>query len=101
MEFWVSGNWSSDYLTKANSLQPARSKAKGNSLVPQPPDYEEFAIVGKVAETRVGRNTWGRKGVEVDDAARRANAHNFILEQEKGYDTDVSKRETSLSGGQR
>jgi hypothetical protein len=63
MEFWVSGNWSSDYLTKANSLQPARSKAKGNSLIPQPPDYEEFAIVGKVAETRVGRNTWGSKGV--------------------------------------
>lgn len=38
---------------------------------------------------------------EVESAARRANAHGFILEQEKGYDTDVSERGTSLSGGQR
>ncbi|MFT6180149.1 MAG: subfamily B ATP-binding cassette protein MsbA [Paracoccaceae bacterium] len=38
---------------------------------------------------------------EVESAARRANAHHLILEQKKGYDTDVSERGTSLSGGQR
>ena len=46
----------------------------------------------------------GRPGAteeEVYKAARRANAHEFILSQEKGYDTDVSERGASLSGGQR
>jgi len=38
---------------------------------------------------------------EVEEAAKRANAHDFILDQEKGYETDVSEKGTSLSGGQR
>lgn len=38
---------------------------------------------------------------EVEAAARRANAHEFILKQEKGYETDVSEMGRSLSGGQR
>jgi len=46
----------------------------------------------------------GRPGATEEDvyeAARRANAHEFILKQEKGYETEVSERGTSLSGGQR
>lgn len=46
----------------------------------------------------------GRPGAsdeEVYAAARRANAHEFILGQEKGYDTEVSEKGSSLSGGQR
>jgi len=46
----------------------------------------------------------GRPGAteaEVEDAARKANAHDFILEQERGYETIVSEKGTSLSGGQR
>ena len=45
----------------------------------------------------------GRPGAsdeEVIEAAKRANAHNFIMEQENGYDTEVSEKGTSLSGGQ-
>lgn len=38
---------------------------------------------------------------EVEAAARIANAHNFILETEKGYATNVGDRGTKLSGGQR
>lgn len=38
---------------------------------------------------------------EVEKAARQANAHDFILKQEKGYETDVAEMGTSLSGGQR
>jgi subfamily B ATP-binding cassette protein MsbA len=38
---------------------------------------------------------------EVETAARIANAHNFILETEKGYDTNVGDRGAKLSGGQR
>jgi len=43
----------------------------------------------------------GASDFEVKDAARRANAHDFITEQEQGYDTEVSEKGTSLSGGQR
>ena len=35
------------------------------------------------------------------DAARAANAHNFILELPKGYDTIIGEKGTKLSGGQR
>jgi len=38
---------------------------------------------------------------DVEAAARIANAHNFILETEEGYSTNVGDRGTKLSGGQR
>jgi subfamily B ATP-binding cassette protein MsbA len=38
---------------------------------------------------------------QVEAAAKIANAHNFILETEKGYDTNIGDRGTKLSGGQR
>ncbi|MBD1392885.1 ABC transporter ATP-binding protein [Mucilaginibacter glaciei] len=47
---------------------------------------------------------FGKKNVkpeDVESAARIANAHNFILETDKGYQTNVGDRGTKLSGGQR
>jgi subfamily B ATP-binding cassette protein MsbA len=38
---------------------------------------------------------------QVETAARIANAHNFILETENGYQTNIGDRGTKLSGGQR
>jgi subfamily B ATP-binding cassette protein MsbA len=38
---------------------------------------------------------------EIEDAARKANAHDFILEMGEGYDTIVGQRGVKLSGGQR
>ena len=47
---------------------------------------------------------YGRPGAsdeEVELAARRAHAHEFIVEQEHGYRTMVGERGVKLSGGQR
>ncbi|MDB5137535.1 MAG: putative multidrug export ATP-binding/permease protein [Mucilaginibacter sp.] len=38
---------------------------------------------------------------QVETAARIANAHNFIIEAEEGYQTNIGDRGTKLSGGQR
>ena len=51
-----------------------------------------------------GNIAFGRKGAtfdEIQDAARSANAHEFILQQEKGYDTIIGDRGNKLSGGQK
>lgn len=47
---------------------------------------------------------FGKTGVtqeQVEAAARIANAHNFIIETENGYNTNIGDRGTKLSGGQR
>ena len=38
---------------------------------------------------------------ELEEAARKANAHDFIVELEKGYETIVGEKGTKLSGGER
>jgi subfamily B ATP-binding cassette protein MsbA len=48
---------------------------------------------------RLGRPDATR--AEVEQAAKEANAHQFILGQPQGYDTMVVERGTSLSGGQK
>src|SRR6202035_1389828 len=47
---------------------------------------------------------FGKPGATIADveaAARIANAHNFIIETEQGYQTNIGDRGTKLSGGQR
>lgn len=39
--------------------------------------------------------------LQVEQAARIANAHDFIVQSEKGYDTNIGDRGGRLSGGQR
>ena len=46
----------------------------------------------------------GREGTPLDQiiaAAKVANAHDFIMQSENGYDTNIGDRGTKLSGGQR
>ncbi|MBR4500536.1 MAG: ABC transporter ATP-binding protein [Clostridia bacterium] len=38
---------------------------------------------------------------EVQEAARRANIHDYIMTLEKGYDTEIGERGVKLSGGQK
>jgi len=38
---------------------------------------------------------------EIEEAAKVANAHNFIMRKEEGYNTNIGDRGTKLSGGER
>ena len=51
----------------------------------------ENLIVGKPEATQE----------EIEQACRMADAHEFIVRQEQGYDTMIGERGTTLSGGQR
>ncbi len=66
------------------------------AVVPQMPAL----FTGTIADNiRIGRPDAGED--EVREAARRANAEEFILQQPDGYSTQVGERGESLSGGQR
>ena len=47
----------------------------------------------------LGSNTFTKE--QVIEAAKIANAHNFIVEMENGYETSIGDRGGKLSGGQR
>ncbi|HPJ82367.1 MAG: ABC transporter ATP-binding protein [Bacteroidales bacterium] len=55
-------------------------------------------------DTVANNITFGLENIpraEVENAARIANAHDFIMELEHGYDTNIGDRGVKLSGGQR
>jgi ATP-binding cassette, subfamily B, bacterial len=59
-----------------------------------------FLFHGTVREN-IEYGSWGASHEEVEDAARRAEAHGFILDLPQGYETVVGERGQKLSGGQR
>jgi ATP-binding cassette, subfamily B, bacterial len=61
---------------------------------------EPFLFNGTIANNIA----YGKPGAsleEIMDAARAANAHNFILGKPDGYDTQVGERGSKLSGGEK
>jgi ATP-binding cassette subfamily B protein len=59
-----------------------------------------YLFAGSVADNlRYGRPD--ATDAEVEEAARAANAHEFIMALADGYDTDIGQRGVRLSGGQR
>jgi len=80
-----------DYLTM--NLQDLRRQI---GIVLQEP----FLFNGSIAENI----SYGKPGAslsEIMEAAKAANAHNFILNKPDGYDTMVGERGAKMSGGER
>ena len=66
------------------------------ALVPQEPILFHRSLAENIAYGRPGARQW-----EIEDAAKLANAHEFIERQAKGYATLVGERGVKLSGGER
>ena len=59
-----------------------------------------YLFAGTAADNiRYGKLEAGRE--EIVEAARKANAHDFIMALPNGYDTDIGQRGVKLSGGQK
>ncbi len=78
---------------RAYSKQDLRDRI---ALVPQMPVLFRGTITENILMGRPGASMG-----EVQEAAKKAFADEFILKQENGYETMVSERGGSLSGGQR
>ena len=65
-------------------------------IVPQEP----FLFSGTIAEN-IGYGKQGATFEEIMEAAKAANAHNFIAAKADGYDTNVGERGNTLSGGEK
>jgi ATP-binding cassette subfamily B protein len=59
-----------------------------------------FLFHGTVREN-IAYGSWGASAAEIEQAARQAEAHEFIERLASGYDTIVGERGQKLSGGQR
>lgn len=62
---------------------------------------QETTLFASTIRENIAFGRPGASDAEVEDAARAAQAHDFILETPHGYDTHVGERGLTLSGGQR
>jgi subfamily B ATP-binding cassette protein MsbA len=78
---------------KDYSLKSVRDQI---SIVTQEPILFNDTISNNI---RIGKQSAGIN--EIEDAAKVANAYNFISKKEKGFDTNIGDRGSKLSGGER
>ncbi len=62
---------------------------------------QDIVLFDDTVRANIGYGRPGATDAEVEEAARAALAHEFIMELPQGYDTVVGERGQSLSGGQR
>ncbi|ULQ55039.1 ABC transporter ATP-binding protein/permease [Flavihumibacter rivuli] len=75
------------------SLESVRNQL---SIVTQEPILFNDTIANNIALGKPGANA-----LEIEQAAKVANAHHFISLKEQGYDTNIGDRGSKLSGGER
>jgi ATP-binding cassette, subfamily B, bacterial MsbA len=78
---------------KNYSLHSLRSQM---SIVTQEPILFNDTIANNIS---LGKSDATKE--EIMNAAKIANAHNFIIQKEEGYDTNIGDRGSKLSGGER
>ncbi len=66
------------------------------AIVPQEPTLFSRSVRDNIGYARPDATT-----EDIEEAARIANAHQFILDLEEGYDTKIGERGVKLSGGQK
>ncbi len=62
---------------------------------------QETILFNDTIESNIALGRAGATHKEVVEAAKIANAHNFIMESPEGYETNIGDRGAKLSGGQR
>lgn len=73
-----------------------KSLRKKIGIVPQ-----ETFLFGKTVLENIKYGSQNATFEEVVEAAKKANAHEFIEKLEKGYETEIGERGVRLSGGQK
>ena len=63
-------------------------------------EQDVFLFSRSIAEN-IGFGVEGAQRPQVEEAARAAQAHGFIMDFDKGYETEVGERGVTLSGGQK
>jgi len=63
--------------------------------------FQEPALFSGTIRENISYGKPGAKVGEIERAAKAANAHDFIMKFEKGYDTEIGERGLKLSGGQK
>jgi ABC-type multidrug transport system fused ATPase/permease subunit len=79
----------------ANNI-PLSQLRKQMALVPQ-----DVMLFGGTIRENIEYGKPGATQPEIEEAARKANAHDFIMSFPEGYETVVGERGIKLSGGQR
>src|SRR5690606_9176787 len=69
---------------------------KNIAIVPQ-----DVLLFGGTIKENIGYGRLDASDEEIIEAAKKANAHHFIMDFPEGYDTMVGERGIKLSGGQR
>lgn len=62
---------------------------------------QESMLFGTTVRENIAYGTVGATDTDIEQAAKLANAHEFIMKLPHGYDTLMSERGATLSGGQR
>ena len=62
---------------------------------------QEPILFNDTIANNIALGSLGTPRASIEQAAKIANAHNYIIQKEQGYDTNIGDRGTKLSGGER